>query len=191
MKTRESGMPPEEMWNDFFDAQAILKKLGLTSECGVVVEFGSGYGTFTIPAAQTVRGTVFALDIDPEMVMATKTKANALGLRNVEAIERDFVAQGTGLPDSSVDYAMLFNILHAEERDVLLHEAKRVLTEDGMLAVIHWDFDSSTPRGPRMEIRPRPEQCRTWVEQADFEVVQPGLVELPPYHYGFAFKQTR
>ena len=54
MKTRESGMPEEEMWREFFDPEAILQLLKLTSACRDVVEFGCGYGTFTIPAARIV-----------------------------------------------------------------------------------------------------------------------------------------
>ena len=54
MKTRESGMPDESMWTDFFDAETVLRKLGLTSSCGDVVDFGCGYGTFTIPAARMI-----------------------------------------------------------------------------------------------------------------------------------------
>jgi hypothetical protein len=56
MKTRESGMPSEEMWQGFFDAETILKKPGLSSTCGSVIDFGRGYGTFTIPAARIVSG---------------------------------------------------------------------------------------------------------------------------------------
>jgi hypothetical protein len=67
MKTRESGMPEESMWQGFFDPEAVLGKLGLSSACGNVVDFGCGYGTFTIPAARIVRGTVFAFDIEVEM----------------------------------------------------------------------------------------------------------------------------
>ena len=51
MKTRESGMPDESMWDSFFDPPTVLAKLGLTDECRDVVDFGCGYGTFTIPAA--------------------------------------------------------------------------------------------------------------------------------------------
>lgn len=189
MKTRESGMPSEEMWQGFFDAESVLKKLGLTSTCGSVVDFGCGYGTFTIPAARIVSGTVYALDIESEMVRATRCRAEALGLENVEIWQRDFVAEGSGLPGASVDYALLFNILHAEERMVLLQEAWRILKADGILAIIHWNCDPTTPRGPSMDIRPRPEQCRAWAEQAGFQLVQPGLIDLPPYHYGFIFRR--
>lgn len=189
MKTRESGMPPEEMWQGFFEPLTILKKLFLTEQCGNVLEFGCGYGTFTVPAAQTVHGTVYALDIDPEMLATTGTKTEAAGLRNVELQQRDFTEEGAGLPDGSVDYVMLFNILHAAEKMVILNESWRVLKPDGILSVIHWNYDSSTPRGPRMAIRPRPEECRSWAEHAGFDLLPPGLIDLPPYHYGLVFQR--
>jgi ubiquinone/menaquinone biosynthesis C-methylase UbiE len=69
MKTRESGMPEESLWQGVFAAEKILKRLGLTSSCQNVVDFGCGYGTFTIPAARIVSGVVYALDIEPEMVL--------------------------------------------------------------------------------------------------------------------------
>ena len=36
MKTRESGMPDEGMWASFFDPEATLRKLGLTSNAALV-----------------------------------------------------------------------------------------------------------------------------------------------------------
>jgi SAM-dependent methyltransferase len=122
MKTRESGMPEEEAWNDFFDPKMILRKLKLSESFRNVVDFGCGYGTFTTAAAQVAAGTVYALDIEPEMVEATPAKVDAEGLRNVVVYLRDFVADGSGLPAASVDYAMLFNILHAEQPAALLWE---------------------------------------------------------------------
>ena len=50
MKTRESGMPEESLWATFFTPEEVLHKLGLPT-AGDVVDFGCGYGTFTIPAA--------------------------------------------------------------------------------------------------------------------------------------------
>lgn len=189
MKTRESGMPDESMWTDFFDAETVLRKLGLTSSCGDVVDFGCGYGTFTIPAARMIAGTVHALDIEPEMVEATAAKAQESGLENVKTCLRDFVTEGTGLPDASVDYAMLFNILHAERPEVLLREALRVLRPDGKLGIVHWNYDPTTPRGPALAIRPRPEQCREWAESVGFSLLAPGIIDLPPYHYGMTLSR--
>ena len=57
------------------------------------MDFGCGYGTFTLPAARIVSGTIHALDIEAEMVQATQAKAEAEGLRNVKTYMRNFVVQ--------------------------------------------------------------------------------------------------
>ncbi|NOY79834.1 MAG: class I SAM-dependent methyltransferase [Kiritimatiellaeota bacterium] len=189
MKVRESGMPDEEMWASFFDPPAILSALQLTATCRDIVEFGCGYGTFTIPAARIVSGMVHALDVEPEMVAASRAKARAAGLTNVNTRRRDFADRGTGLPDNSVDYAMLFNILHAARPVALLREAYRVLIPGGKVGIIHWNCDADTPRGPPMDIRPSPELCCAWGEEAGFDVVGAGTIDLPPYHYGIVLRR--
>ena len=179
-------MPDESMWESFFDVAAVLSALQLVPEVGNVAEFGCGYGTFTIPAAQRCRGVVTAFDIDVDMIATTSAKAQASGLANIRAELRDFVAHGTGLADASVDYVMMFNILHAEESDRLLTEARRILAPRGRLGVMHWNYDPATPRGPSMAIRPRPEQLRQGVLAAGFTSLT-DVLNLPPYHYGFVF----
>lgn len=53
------------------------------------------------------------------------------------------------------------------------------LRPDGRAFAIHWRFDRGTPRGPSLQIRPRPEQLADWA-------TQPGLssasliIDLPP-----------
>ena len=84
MKVRDSGMPHEEMWSEFFDAQFILEQMQLTPELEDVVDLGSGYGTFSIPAAQIVSGTVHAFDIEPEMIDLLESKAGQLHIKNIE-----------------------------------------------------------------------------------------------------------
>ena len=86
---------------------------------------------------------------------------------------------------------MLFNILHADRPELLLQEVSRILAPDGILAVIHWNHDPTTPRGPSMEIRPRPEQCRDWAIQAGFALLEPGIIDLPPHHYGMALARPK
>ena len=81
---------------------------------------------------------------------------------NIKVLLRDFINEGSGLEDRSMDYAMLLNILHAEKPEELLKEAYRFLKPEGKLGVIHWNYDPETPRGPPMEIRPKPEQCIKW-----------------------------
>jgi SAM-dependent methyltransferase len=172
MKGRESGMPDGSYWETFFNARCILEKLDCVGACGDVIEFGCGYGTFTIPAAELVTGRVFALDIEPEMVAATVHKAEEAGLPNIVAEMKDFVTEGTGRPDASAGYAMLFNILHIEDPISLLREVCRVLVPGGVAGVIHWRTDIPTPRGPSLDIRPQPDVCRAWGEAAGLEFVR-------------------
>jgi ubiquinone/menaquinone biosynthesis C-methylase UbiE len=188
MKTRESGMPEEKMWHTFFSPREILLALGLHEGMLDVAEFGCGYGTFTIPAAQIVKGTVHAYDIEADMIASTGAKAEQFNLSSIRLHQRDFVSDGTGLPDASTDYVMMFNILHAEEPEILLAEAFRILRGGGILGIMHWNHDPTTPRGPSMDIRPKPQQCREWGENAGFVVVQP-RIDLPPYHYGIIAKK--
>jgi len=72
---------------------------------------------------------------------------------------------------------------------VLLREAFRVLKSGGKLGIIHWNYDPTTPRGPAMDIRPRPEQCQDWAESVGFSLLAPGIIDLPPYHYGMALER--
>lgn len=182
MKIRESGMPGQNTWEDFFDPEKILKTLGLGHRVTNVVEFGCGYGTFTIPAAKIIQGKIYALDIEPDMVRITNERARSNKLDNVEAILCDFMVDGSSLPSESADYAMLFNILHLENPERLLSEARRVLKKNGRLGIIHWNYDLRTPRGPSMAIRPKPEQCIRWAKRVGFR--NPKRFDLKPYHYG-------
>jgi len=187
MKVRESGMPEEKTWTEFFSPSRILKLMGLSKEVKNVVDFGCGYGTFAIPAARMVSGKVYAIDIEPEMIKITKEKTEKNNLKNIETILRDFISNGSGLKDGSVDYVMLFNILHVDKPENLLREAYRILRDGGKLGIIHWNYDSTTPRGPSMEIRPKPEQCIDWARRVGFN--NPRRYDLKPYHYGIVMEK--
>jgi len=180
-------MPEEATWQSFFKPEEVLTKLGLNADTQRVVDFGSGYGTFSLPCARIVRGEVIGLDIESDLVHACRMQAKAEGLANLRFENRDFVAAGSGLADASIDFLMLFNILHAEEPEILLNEAQRILVPGGTLAVMHWNHDATTPRGPSMAIRPRPEDCRKWVKACGFVTLSP-IIPLPPWHYGFTAK---
>lgn len=183
-------MPPLKEWEGFFDPEGILKALGCYDLRGDIVEFGCGYGTFTIAAARRVSGTIYAADIDPLMVSATLDRAALAGARNVDVTRRDFVSQGIGRPDASASYVMLFNILHIEDPVSLLREAFRVLCDGGLLGVIHWKHDIETPRGPPMEIRPTPARCRVWAEAAGFRWDNSPKLPSSPWHWGMKLERA-
>jgi len=185
IKGRESGMPDEAYWASFFETEIAIDKLLGTVVLGNVIEFGCGYGSFTVPTARRTTGRVIALDIEPEMVDCVRQKAVTFDLPNVQADVRDFVAHGTGVDAGSQAHAMIFNLLHLEQPISLLREAYRTLQEGGVLSVIHWRSDIPTPRGPSLEIRPTPEQCRAWIADAGFHsIASVDLQDCCPFHFG-------
>ena len=187
MRIRDSEMPPEETWAKYFKPGETLQQFGLSHGVKDVADFGCGYRIFTTPAAQIISGKIYALDIEPEMIRTIERKARELGLNNVEAVLRDFVQEGSGLRDSSVDFVFLFNILHLEKPEQLLKESYRILKIGGKIGIIHWNYDAKTPRGPPMNIRPRPGQCRSWAESVGFIFEQ--KFDLKPYHYGLVLRK--
>ena len=184
MYLRESSMPPQDYWESLFDADAILARFALR---GDVAELGCGYGTFTLPLARRCGGTVHAIDIDPAMVAIVQRRAAAAGLGNIRTQTRDVITAGFGVPDASLDAALLFNILHGESPLRMLGEARRILKPGGTLAVIHWRTDIETPRGPNLAIRPPPGQIIAWgAELGGLGLREPSFL-LPPWHFGIAF----
>ena len=83
--------------------------------------------------------------------------------------------------------APAFFLLHLDEPVSLLAEARRNLEQGGLLGIIHWNFDETTPRGPPLEIRPKPEQIIDWSREAGFSSGS-DIIDLPPYHYGLVMK---
>lgn len=101
-----------------------------------VLEVGCGPGFFTIPAARIVgdHGRVYALDINPFAVDHVRHKIEREGPKNAEVIRAD--ASATGLPDKSVDLALLFSVIHSlQNLNEVLLEMHRVLKENGLLSI--------------------------------------------------------
>ena len=118
-------MPEEAYWETLFDVASIVDRLGIDSRLKNVVELGCGYGTFTIPVARRISGTVMTFDIDEAMVERTRQRAAAAGTYKVLYVVRDVFADGFGGGAGKKDACLPFNILHCEEPVRLLAEAAR------------------------------------------------------------------
>ncbi|WP_225737519.1 class I SAM-dependent methyltransferase [Dyella acidiphila] len=179
-------MPEEALWSTFFDAGQALRKLWPQAG-GDALELGCGYGTFTFAAARRTDGLITTLDIEPAMVALVRARATELGLPNIQAQVRDFVADGFGIAPGSQSHVMIYNLLHMDEPVRLLRHARHVLRSEGTVSVMHWRSDTPTPRGPPMDIRPSAEMCATWLAQAGFTQIEPvDLGDCCPFHYGLA-----
>lgn len=176
-------MPAENMWASFFNVDLILSELYINSEITDVVEVGSGYGTFTIPTAKRIKGKLYGFDIEVGMLDLVEQKLKNEHIENVILEQRDVLAQTTGLADNSVDYVMLFNILHHESPSDFIIEAFRILKPDGKVGILHWRSDIDTPRGPDLTIRPKPNQILQWIDNQKFSLMKEPVV-LEPYHFG-------
>ena len=97
--------------------------------------------------------------------------------------------EGTGLDVEQVDYVFIFNILHTKYPHELLKEAGRILKKEGRLAIIHWNYDPTTPRGPSLDMRPKPDEIVKWAKQTNFSLIK--KVDLEPYHYGLLFSKAK
>lgn len=187
MKVRDSGMPEQAYWESLFDIGLILDRLKVDNQIADAVEVGCGYGTFTLPVARRIGGTLHAFDIEPEMIQVTRARAATDGIRNLRLELRDVLADGLSVPAGSVDAVLLFNILHLENPVALLRAAADVVRPGGRVLAIHWRSDVATPRGPDLSIRPRPEQIASWAGTAGLRA-EPSQ-SLPPWHFGLALRR--
>jgi SAM-dependent methyltransferase len=183
MKVDDSGMPDESYWNSLFDIEGIVKWLALSRKTATVVEIGCGYGTFTVPIAQHLKGALLAFDIEPLMIETANINVRNAGLPNVSFELRDVIEQGTGLEPNSMEIVLLFNILHFSSNRIFLEEASRILKDGGIVAIIHWRKDISTPRGPTMSVRPDQEQILHAAEGSNLCLYSDSRI-LEPYHWG-------
>jgi ubiquinone/menaquinone biosynthesis C-methylase UbiE len=126
---------------------------------------------------------LYAFDIENELIDYLKEKLSNLQIDNVILKQRDILTQTTGLADNSVDYVMLFNILHHDSPIDFLDESYRILKQNGKIGIIHWRSDISTPRGPDLSIRPKPEQIIEMIDDKRFNIAKNPFI-LEPYHYG-------
>ncbi|MDQ0876567.1 ubiquinone/menaquinone biosynthesis C-methylase UbiE [Paenibacillus sp. V4I3] len=117
----------------------------------VILDLGAGTGYFAIPAAQMTLETVFALDIEPELLADLKTKMEEQNISNIELLE----ASITNIPltDHSVDCVIASLVLHAiKPLSLGIAEIKRVMKDEAYLLCFDWEPKES-PIGPPMNIR--------------------------------------
>ncbi|MDO8523215.1 MAG: class I SAM-dependent methyltransferase, partial [bacterium] len=88
-------------------------------------------------------GKIYAFDIRPEALEATRAKVKLFHLFNVEPTRADLeTVRGSGLRDMSIDKVLIANILfQAPDQSAVIDEAIRVLRPGGSLLVIEWNDD--------------------------------------------------
>lgn len=121
-------------------------------ETDTVLDFGAGTGYFTIPAAKAVKGKVYALDLDAEMLEFIKAKALEEGAPNIVTVHAD--GAELPLPAESIDLVIASLVLHEiNPLDQTLAQIKTVLKEDGYLICIELKpKGESSHKAPRISL---------------------------------------
>ena len=122
----------------------VLERIGIRRG-QTVLDFGCGYGTYTIPVAKIVgeRGRVHALDKDKEALDALMQRGESAGLKNIERTETSGKLE-IELTDESVDVVLLFDVFHsfyfpqADDRRRLLGEIRRIMKPSAFLSISVW-----------------------------------------------------
>jgi len=109
----------------------------------VVADIGAGSGVFSLPLARAVKpgGSVYAVDIDKELVDHVTEAATEQGLTNVQGV----VGQATdpSMPDN-VDMAFINDVLHhIANRALYVKNLAEYLKPGGRIAVIEFTPEQS------------------------------------------------
>jgi predicted methyltransferase len=102
----------------------VMDVLGI-SPGRTVADIGAGGGWFTVRAAKRVteKGTVYAVDINPEAIRYIESRARKEELHNIKTILSK--ADDPSLPPNTVDAVLLLKTYHEVEKPVTLLEKLR------------------------------------------------------------------
>jgi ubiquinone/menaquinone biosynthesis C-methylase UbiE len=143
----------------------LLKNLGL-KRGETIADIGCGPGFFTLPAAEIVgkEGTVFAADIQGEMLTAVRSRTLERGLTNVRVVKTN--ERDVPLPAESCDLMLVaFTLDEIESRAIFLHHLVRALKPKGRLAVLEWEKHQHA-EGPPVADRIAPDELIADAEAA-------------------------
>jgi ubiquinone/menaquinone biosynthesis C-methylase UbiE len=130
----------------------VLVDMGLR-EGDIMADIGCGIGYFTFPASQIVgkTGKVFAMDISKEMLEKVNKKAEENNISNILTVHTG--ENDLKIPAGTANFAFISNVLHeAEDKEKLINEANRILTNDGRIGIIEWQMVEGE-FGPPLEHR--------------------------------------
>ena len=95
-----------------------------------------------------MKGKIHAFDIDEEIIQQLQCKIDQFGINKIELHLKDFIAEGSGFSENTIDYVTIFNILHHDNPIQILNEVFRILKPKAKAGIVHWRSDIETPRGP-------------------------------------------
>jgi SAM-dependent methyltransferase len=115
-----------------------------------VADVGAGVGYTSLKLAQRVgaRGTVYATDIQPEMLRMLVANARDAGVKNVKPIR--CTASDPKLPEGQIDLILMVDVYHeCSDPEATLQGLKKALKPGGRLVLVEFRAeDSEVPIKP-------------------------------------------
>jgi len=128
------------------DGENFLRGVGIESG-HLVLDFGSGEGHYTIPAAKVVgsKAKVYALDKDKGALDRLKKTVEQSNITNI-----DFIEENSKIPlkNDFLDAVLCYDVIHYEgkkKRSALYNEIRRVLKKGGLLSVYPKHHQEDSP----------------------------------------------
>ena len=156
-----------------------------------VADFGCGSGHWALALAHKVGGSgkVFAIDVLPTALEATRSRAKLENLHNVETVWGDLeTPRASKLKEGLLHLVVLSNILvQAEDKLAVISEAYRILMPEGRAVVVEWDPSSGNAAGgPSAQKIPR-QDAESLMQRAGFAFEKE--FSAGSYHYGLVFRK--
>ncbi len=150
-----------------------------------VADLGAGTGYFSRVLSNAVGpdGTVFAVEIEPNLVTYLRDRAEREGTRNVVPILAS--AADPHLPAGLVDVVLIVDTYHhVDDRIVYFRNLRRVLRAAGRVAIVDWQ-KRPLPVGPELEHKLAREVVVDEMTEAGYRLVdEPDVL---PYQYVLVF----
>jgi len=155
----------------------------------VVADVGAGSGYFTRRIAPLVapNGTVYAVDVQEEMLEILAENVREEGLTGIVPVLGTDV--DPGLPEGGVDWILLVDVYHELSQPVPMLEAmRRSLKPTGRVALIEYRVEDGSAQSIRSEHRMSVLQVLMEWEAAGFELEE--LHEFLPRQHLFVLRAT-
>jgi SAM-dependent methyltransferase len=171
--THQHGFGDAEKWAHVFDdpkrdawqkPHEVIRALALKPDA-VVADIGAGTGYFAARLANMLpQGTVYAVDVEPEMVKYLAERAKREGLKNLIPVAAS--GQSARLPGKA-DLILLVDVYHhIDDRERYFRRLAGSLKPGGRLAVI--DFRLDSPEGPPKAARIAPERVKAELAKSGY-----------------------
>jgi len=125
---REAQEQPERMLDALH-----LKQGDTVADVGA----GVGYHAWRIATRVGPKGTVYATDLQPEMLELLREAMRLRGIKNVIPVQATPLS--TGLPEGKLDVALLVDVYHeVTEPQAFLRELRKSLKPEGRLVLVEF-----------------------------------------------------